>query len=376
MSRSATIALVGDLMLEHAIMHGGRSPGSTRVWEILHAADLVFVNLECPLTARGSPADKHVAFRSDPALGRELQAAGIDVATLANNHMFDYGVEGMYDTIEALNAAGVAPVGAGRNLAEALAPAVRAAGGVRVAFMGISASLPVGSAAAPDRPGIAPVRVTTSYVIDSVALEETPGIAPVVETRLWHDDVQAVAAAVAAAKRQADLCIVGVHWGVPHGFVAQFQSPVAAYQRPLAEALIRAGADVIAGHHAHVLHGIDVIGGRPVFYSLGNFLFHAATVGRFPKLRRPDPPYSWRSLRSPINLDSVMALVTCDAGGVSSVDLVPIMMNAGGDPELARGADAARILASLAEQSAPYGIKIDVDGDRGRISLQPAQVSR
>lgn len=376
MGQSMTIALVGDLMLEHAIVHGGRSPGSARVFELLHGADLVFVNLECPLTTRGSPADKHVAFRSDPALARELRAAGIDVATVANNHLFDYGVEGMYDTVDALRAAGVAAVGAGRTVAEALAPAVLTTAGTRVSFIGLSATLPTGSGAAEDRPGMAPVRVTTSYVIDSAALDETPGAAPVVETRCWPEDVAAAAAAVTAAKRAADLCVVGIHWGVPNGWVAQFQDPVATYQRPLAEALVDAGADVIVGHHSHVLHGIDVINGRPVFYSLGNFLFHSVTPGRFPKLRRTDPPYSWRSLRSPINLDSVVALATCQAGAVRTIDLVPVMMNAEGDPELAVGADAARILAGLADLSEPYEMKIAINGSRGRIDLQSVRVSR
>jgi poly-gamma-glutamate synthesis protein (capsule biosynthesis protein) len=234
----------------------------------------------------------------------------------------------------------------------------------------------VGSAAAPDRPGIAPVHVTTTYIVDNAGLDETPAKAPFVESRCWPSDVEAAASAVAAAKRQADVCVVGVHWGVPHGFVAQFQSPVAMYQRPLAEALIAAGADVIVGHHSHALHGIEIIRGRPVFYSLGNFLFHSVTIGRFPKLRRPDPPYLWRSLRSPINQDSVVALVTAEAGGVRGIELVPARMNAGGDPELVSGTDAQRILASLAEQSEPFGAAVAADGDRGRVVLPAAAAAR
>ncbi|MDR7483278.1 MAG: CapA family protein [Armatimonadota bacterium] len=378
MSQPLTVALAGDLMLERPITPagGGRSPGSAAVWEVFHQADLVFVNLEVPLTSRGAPADKHVAFRADPRLAGDLRAAGIDVVTLANNHMLDYGPDGLFDTLETLRQTGLPAVGAGRTLAEALAPAVLTARGARVAFLGLASTLPVGSAAAPDRPGIAPVHVTTLYVVDNAGLDETPGKAPYVETRCWPGDVEVAAEAVAQAKRQADVVVVGVHWGVPHGFVAAFQNPVAGYQRPLAEALIDAGADVVVGHHPHVLHGIDVINGRPVFYSLGNFLFHSVTPGRFPTLRRPDPPYSWKSLRSPVNLDSVIALVRCDAGGVHGVELVPVVMNADGDPELATGTDAARILTSLAEQSTPYGVTITSAGDRGQIALHPAGVAR
>jgi len=272
----------------------------------------------------------------------------------------------MYDTLDAVRSAGIAAVGAGPTLAASLAPAVLTAGGVRVAFVGLSTTLPVGSGAADDRPGMAPVRVTTSYVIDSAALDETPGAAPVVETRCWPEDVAAATAAVTAAKRAADLCVVGVHWGVPNGWVAQFQEPVAMYQRPLAEALVGAGADIIVGHHPHVLHAIDMINGRPVFYSLGNFMFHSVVVGRLPKLRRTDPPYSWRSLRAAATRDSVVALVTCGPGSAQTIDLVPIMMNAGGDPELATGADAARILAALDALCEPYGIRVIAEGHRGR----------
>jgi len=369
-SQSAiTVAVVGDLMVQHPLVRGDRSPGSARVWELLGAADLVVANLECPLTARGAPADKHVAYRADPALARDLRAAGVDVVTLANNHMFDYGLEGMFDTLEALKGAGVAAIGAGRDLAAALAPAVHTAKGVRVACVGLASTLPVGSGAAPDRPGIAPVRVTTSYVADGTGLDETPGIAPVVETRAWPADVEAATAAVTAARRTADLCVVAIHWGVPNGWVAQFQEPIAMYQRPLAQALVAAGADVIVGHHPHVLHGIEVIGGRPVFYSLGNFLFHVLRVGRGPVLRRTDPPYLWKPLRSKINLDSVIAIVTCEAGRPTTVELIPIVLNDTGDPELAASHDAGRILAALTDMSAPLGLQIVTDGARGRIAL-------
>jgi poly-gamma-glutamate capsule biosynthesis protein CapA/YwtB (metallophosphatase superfamily) len=364
---TATLALTGDLMLNQPIAEGGRSPGSAGVWALLHGADLVFANLECPLTSRSAPADKLVAFRSDPRLARDLVAAGVDVVTLANNHMYDQGVLGMFDTLAALRVAGVAAVGAGEHLGAALAPAILPAQGLRIAFLGVATTLPVGCAAAPDRPGLAPIRVTTSYVADPSGLEETPGIAPFVETRAWSGDVEAVVAAVRAARRQADACVVGIHWGVPNGWVAQFQDPLATYQRPLARALVDAGADVVVGHHPHVLHGIEMLEGRPVFYSLGNFVFHTLRVGVQPALRRPDPPYSWRSLRSPTNLDSAVALVTLDAERVATTEIVPVLLNGVGDPELATGADAARILASLAALSEPLGTRVVVDGDRGRV---------
>lgn len=362
-----TVALTGDLMLNQPIVHGGRSPGSARVWALLAGEDVVFANLECPLTARSSPADKVVAFRSDPQLAQELVVADVDVVTLANNHMYDQGVEGMFDTLEALRAAGISAVGAGETLAAALAPAILPIGEMRVAFIGVATTLPLGCAAASDRPGLAPIRVTTCYIADAAGLEETPGIAPFVETRAWPGDVDAVSAAVAMAKRQADMCVVGIHWGVPNGWVAQFQDALATYQRPLAATLVRAGADVVVGHHPHVLHGIELIDGRPVFYSLGNFIFHTLRVGAQPVLRRPDPPYSWRSLRSKANLDSAVPVVTLEPGRVVGIEIIPVLLNGVGDPELATGADAARILSTLNELSTPLGARVVADGDRGRV---------
>jgi poly-gamma-glutamate capsule biosynthesis protein CapA/YwtB (metallophosphatase superfamily) len=362
-----TIALTGDLMLNRPVT-GDAASGNRDVWRLFAGADLVFANLECPLTHRRAPADKVVTFRSDPALADELRTVGVDVVTVANNHMADQGLEGMFDTLDALRAARIAAVGGGRTLAEALAPAVLPAGGLRVAFLGLATTLPVGSGAAPHRPGIAPVRVTTSYVADAAGLDETPGIAPFVETRAWPEDVDAAAAAVTASRREADLCVVGVHWGVPNGWVAQFQDVLATYQRPLARALIAAGADVVVGHHPHVLHGVELIDGRPVLYSLGNFLFHTLRVGAQPTLGRSDPPYSWRSLRSRVNLDSAVALVGVRDGRVAGVELVPVLLNGVGDPELALGEDAARILAALAAQSEPLGTRLAIADGRGQIS--------
>jgi poly-gamma-glutamate synthesis protein (capsule biosynthesis protein) len=365
-----TLALTGDLMLNRPIVRGGASPGSAAVWSLFAGTDLVFANLECPLTSRAAPADKVVAFRSPPDLAHDVRDAGVDVVSLANNHMYDQGVDGMFDTLDALREANVAAVGAGRDLSSALAPVVLSSGGVRVAFVGIAATLPLGSAAAADRPGLAPVRVTTSYVQDAAGLEETPGIAPFVETRAWPGDVDAVCAAVAAAKRGADICAVGIHWGVPNGWVAQFQDPLATYQRPLAASMVGAGADVIVGHHPHVLHGIEMIDGRPVFYSLGNFVFHTLRVGAQPVLRRPDPPYSWRSLRSKVNLDSAIVVLTLEPGRVAGIEVVPVLINGAGDPELASGDDAARIVTSMADMSAPMGVQLVTTGLRGRIDAR------
>lgn len=327
----------GDLMVEHPpAMEGGFG----EVANILRSADGVFANLEVPLTNHHAPADKLVRFRSDPALARELTGWGVDVVSVANNHACDHGIEGMLDTTEALREAGVDAVGAGLDLEAALRPQIRVHGGVRVAFLALASTLPNGCGAAPDRPGIAPVRVLSRFVVDPVTIDEEPGISPLVETKAMDQDVAAATDAVRAAREISDIVVVACHWGVPHGWVAPYQGELATYQQPLAHALIDAGADAVAGHHPHVLHGVEMYEGRPIFYSLGNFLFHAFASGD-PRMGRPEPRYSWDSLRGEANRYGGIAHLTWDgAREPPRVELLPVRLDERGEPALAKG-DAA-----------------------------------
>jgi poly-gamma-glutamate capsule biosynthesis protein CapA/YwtB (metallophosphatase superfamily) len=111
-------------------------------------------------------------------------------------------------------------------------------------------------------------------------------MAPWVETELSEQDVLAAERWVAAAREEADLVVVHVHWGVPNGWCAAFQGPLADYQRPLGRRLVEAGADLVVGHHPHVVHGVEAHAGGLIAYSLGNFFFHGMAeaelvLGRF-----------------------------------------------------------------------------------------------
>lgn len=248
----------------------------------------------------------------------------------------------------------------------------------RIAFLGVSCTLPPNAAASDERPGVAPIRVFTRFVVDTVTLEENPGIAPYVETEALEEDAARVEAAVRDAARAADRVVVGIHWGVPHGWVAQFQDVLASYQRPLAHRLVDAGADVVAGHHPHVLHGVEWYRGRPIFFSLGNFLFHRLVVGQQPNLRRPFPPYSWRSLRSRDNLESMIARVTFPPPGGGErleVEVFPLLLNDRGEPERVQGPAGASILERLENLSRPLGTRLDIDGDGGRATIHAEEAA-
>jgi hypothetical protein len=322
---------------------------------LLADGDVAFGNVEGPLTDRRAPADTVAWVRADPALAAEIAAAGVAVATVANNHAADFGLDGLGDTIAGLRAAGVRVVGGGRDLGEALAPAVVAAGGLRLAFVGLAATLPNGCAAGEGRAGVAPVRVLSRFVVDPVVLEQNPGMAPYVETVARPEDVERACAAVAAARRQADVVVVGVHWGVPDGWLASFQSELADYQRPLGHALVDAGADAVIGHHPHVLHGIELRDGRPIAYSLGNFLFHTLVSGELVPAR-PYPPYDFTSLRN--RLGGVLRLHWRRPGPPERVELAVVELDAAGDPAPAGAAAAAPAVARVNGLSERFGVAV------------------
>lgn len=256
-----------------AVQAAGGSPAVQAAFDDLAEADICFMNCEMSLTRRGSKVEKTINLRSDPAVAASLAELGIHVVTIANNHMLDYGHSGLCDTLEALDAAGIARVGAGASIDEALRPHFREVDGRRFAFLGVAATLPPGFAASRDRPGIAPIRVDFSFDINPNLMSEQPGTAPVVRTHAVDEDVDRVASAISDARAAADHVIIAVHWGLTRRRVTPFQGMIAEYQPPLGRALIDAGADAVIGNHSHNLHGIEVYRGRPIFYSLGNFIF-------------------------------------------------------------------------------------------------------
>ncbi len=211
-------------------------------------ADLFVVNLECPFTERGEKIAKNFNFRARPELVAALSAGGVDVASLANNHMIDYGPEGLFDTINTLDTHGIVHFGAGRSLSEARAPAIVEKKGITVAFLGYfflgdRNIEPPAVIAVGDQPGVA------GHFNDTKAL------------------IEMLTADIAAAKQKADHVIPFFHWG------RESKGQPEPYQVEVAHAAIDAGASAVLGSHPHVLQGIEVYKGAPVVYSLGNFVF-------------------------------------------------------------------------------------------------------
>jgi poly-gamma-glutamate capsule biosynthesis protein CapA/YwtB (metallophosphatase superfamily) len=232
---------------------------------LLHSADLVFGQLETTFAARGSrmPQARH-AVLAKPSGAAALARAGFDVISCAGNHCLDWGNEALLESIGHLRAAGMDVVGAGSNISEARAAVHKTlADGTRVAFLAYSSILPMNYWAEAARPGCAPMRAHTLY---EQIEHDQPGTPARIRTFAHAEDQAALREDIRAAKQQADVVFVSLHWGIH--FV---RAVIADYQREVARVAIAAGADAILGHHAHILKGVEVIDGRPVFYSLCNF---------------------------------------------------------------------------------------------------------
>jgi hypothetical protein len=233
----------GDVSLDPSYIGAFASNGYDWAWSglggLFERDDLTVINLECPATTVVAPVPKEFRFRCDPDALPAAERAGVEVANQSNNHAYDQGPDGLVDSIRRIRAAGLTPVGAGRNEDEALRAALFDIKGWKVAVLGIDEVLdPLDMVAGTDKPG----------------------------TAAGHDFGLALRA-VRDAARRSDLVVVMIHWGV------ELDTRPRDYQVDEAHRLIDAGADIIFGGHSHRLQPMELYHRRPVFYSLGNFVW-------------------------------------------------------------------------------------------------------
>ncbi len=230
----------GDCLLAaHYESAAGNNVGKAfEGFDALKTADIAMVNLECPVTTRGQKIPKPFNFRMNPRYLKALLDAGIDIVTIANNHIFDYGKEGLFDTISYLDSVGIRHVGSGRTRQEAEQPVIFDIKGRRVGFIAC-----YGGGEAP------------------TATRSGPGVA--------RRDIGQIASTIQMLKSRdsVDYVVVNIHWGTEK---EEFPD---ASQRMFAHDVIDAGADALIGHHPHVLQGIERYKTGVIVYSLGNFIF-------------------------------------------------------------------------------------------------------
>ncbi len=264
---SVTVLAVGDLVLDEPEPERYFAPAR----DLLRGGDVVIGHIEVPHSTTTAQVSTDVpAPPADPAALTAVADAGFHVVTLAGNHVYDAGDEGVADTIKYAEAAGLRPVGAGMTLAEARRPAVVECDGLRVGVLSYNCVGPRESWATSAKPGCAYIKVLTHYELDHAS----PGGPPTVYTFADPAHLDAMAADIAALAAEVDAVVVSMHKGVGHT-----PAVLAMYERPVARAAIDAGAQAVFAHHAHIMRGIEVYHGRPIYHGLGNFVTvtHALT---------------------------------------------------------------------------------------------------
>lgn len=330
---TATMALVGDLYIRRD------DPPSlfALTGKHLTGADITFGNLEAPLTDGGTPVIGKTAFISEPRMVAALTAGGFNAVGVANNHSMDYGAEGILNTLKVLDQAKIGHTGAGRNIAQAHRPAIVEAKGVKVAFLSYASVFLPTYAAEENRPGIAKVTVATAYQPPARVFEQ-PASPPIIITIPNAGDMELMRQDVRKAKRRADIVVISWHWGVSQGFRA-----LVPYQIELGHAAIDAGADLIIGHHPHVLQGIEVYKGKLICYSMGNFVF----------------PY-----KSP-NFDIEAIILKCQIAGkrIQRTSFVPVLANDDLQPEVLDLKRGEKIIEKIRQLSVQFGTTFTPEGD-------------
>ncbi|MCK4772503.1 MAG: CapA family protein [Candidatus Latescibacteria bacterium] len=416
------MALTGDSIITRKLSVYSE-PEFISMIELIRSADVAFTNLEM-LFHDYEPYPMHASggtwMRGDPQLAKELAWAGFDMVSMANNHTGDYGVLGMRLTMQYVEEAGLVHAGVGESFPEAREAKFLETAQARVALISVASTFTDHSVAGrtrgdmPARPGLSPLRYRSTRVVLPEHLDRlrdvlrdmgqrvseqgqrlsvfgtrlVAGEEPGTYTETNQQDLEEIAAVVSSAGRMADYTIVAFHSheggrgrNTPADFLVEF-----------AHAMIDAGADVLVGHGPHVLKGIELYKGKPIFYSLGDFMFQNETLLRLPSEnyeryglgpdahvadfndRRYNNDRSGFPARRQI-WESVIAVPAWREGKLVELNLYPITLGFGkprqvrGRPLLADEELGRKIIEDLILCSEPLGTRIDLKDGIGVVQI-------
>lgn len=325
-TRRNTVVAVGDIMLSGSAApvlqttgygHAFRDPFLSR---LVGSADVAFANLEHPVTGSSDRyKDKKFTFRGTSASLRAIKKAGLDMLSLANNHIMDYGATGLMDTIVLCRKLRLACSGAGADEASARRLAVFERRGVRYGLLAYSMTFPEDFWATPERPGTA------------------------------HPDITRLELDIRQARPEVDILIVSFHWG------EELMTEPKQYQVGFARYAVRTGADMVIGHHPHVSQAIEIYRGKPIFYSLGNYAFGTYSAA----------------------VSSGLAVETVFQGkDPVQVNIYPLNVcnrEVRFQPRLARDQAALQAITHLQDISSPFNTVISFDRGVGTIAIAPKE---
>jgi len=314
---SLSLIAVGDIMLDgrakSVVAERGADYPFESVLPLLRRAPIVLGNLEGPFAQVAEREPRTHSYRVDPAHASAVRRAGINIVTLANNHLLDCGRAGVIETLAALDHAGNASVGAGLDKVAAHRPVIRTIGGLRIGVLGYY------------------------WNRRCAARANLPGSA--------MDPPEALAADIGALREQVDRVVVTFHWGVP------YERQPSSGDRAKAHLAVDCGADVVIGHHPHLIQPVGVYRGRPIFYSVGNFAFGSGNSRA-------------EGLMVGVRFEEHQTIVEVYPLYVKNRD-----PRVNYQPKVLRGRGAARVLRRLATISNEAYDRLEFDDDRIRLTL-------
>jgi len=424
-----SFALTGDSIITRKLTVYSE-PAFMRIIELIRSADVGFTNLEMlfhDYEPYPSAASGGTYMRAEPALIKDLVWAGFDMVARANKHSGYYGVLGMNLTTKYVAEAGLIQAGVGASLAEAREARFMETPKGRIAIISVASTFPDSSRAGrtrgdmPPRPGLNPLRFTTTTTITAEQMTALRAISaqtsgrgggqtgdsmtylgnrfvvgptPGMKTEPLKEDLDEIAAVVRNASGLADYVMVTIH---AHEGQSRDRLIAADFLVTFARAMVDAGADMFVGHGPHVLRGIEIYRNKPIFYSLGDFIFQNETLLRLPSENYAsyelgtdkhvndfnDSRYNFDKSGFPADppiWEAVVAVPTFRGERVTEIALHPITLGHGkarsvrGRPLFAEGALGQKILDDLVRLSAPYGTKIAIRNGIGFVEL-PATTS-
>lgn len=427
-----SLVAVGDCILTRRISHR-KDPGFLELMELLRGADCTWGNCETVLAdpRRVIPmpkgGDPHAI--AQPWAADELAWTGVRFVGTANNHIMDFGHEGVFATLENLRRVGLVQAGSGENLALAAQPGYYDSSAGRIGQVNCCSTFMNYFPAGPDhphlpgRPGLNPVTLEQAFQIPAKTFEELKKLnAALYELRGWNEfgdlikemeaqlpkgigafdetmiasgddvdlrsqarqsDLDRVTEAIKVARNNSRVVLATIHSHEARKKL-EINDP---FLQPFARACIDAGADAFLSAGPHVVRGIEIYKGKPIFYCLGNFLFHYETIYPIPAEalatlgldpRGLDPSAFYNKIPYPNQRrfwEGIVPRITYEGDRVSSVEIFPIAMGFGepiyerGTPVLARGEAATSILEGLTKLSKPFGTEIEIEDGVGRVRL-------
>ena len=378
-----TITLTGQSMMRSDMR--ASAPAEVPVIQRLLKGDVIFTNLESAVAENGETVREGRGFLTPPEALDALKAFGFNLVAFSGNHAFDLKATGVQNTLREADKRKIVHAGTGNNLAEAAAPGYLHTPKGTIALIASASGLiaPGGSATA-DRPGVNELRVEA----DGKENEATEDLAGAPSNTPNPEDARRILGSIRDARQRADVVIVYQHNHVfaNHSFATIFTEGMPERLAPndwlikWTHQEIDAGADVIVMHGAPLLHGVEIYHGRPIFYDLGNFIYNAP-----PTLTYIDEPMSWESVIAYVEFQG-----SSEAKALKSISLRPIALNVIGEgqpdvhseytnnqfldtrglPAPAIGSRAGYILQRLADESKPFGTRIEIKGDSAEIKLK------